>query len=92
MASASLAKDHRACAAFVGHDQHLLQRRNVEARVRGGHQERRVDIRSEDMLSAATAGHLAAELGASRKDGLNHRLLLVGNEFYGDPIPDLGKS
>jgi hypothetical protein len=36
--------------------------------------------------SAATAGHLAAELGASRKDGLNHGHLLVGSKFYGDSI------
>ena len=75
----------------MGHGQHLLQTRGVEARVRGGHQECRVDIRGEDMLGAAPADHLAAELGASRKDGLNHGLLLVGHEFYGDPIPDLGK-
>ena len=43
------------------------------------------------MLSAATAGHFATELGPSRKDGLNHGLLLIGHEFYGNPIPDLGK-
>jgi len=39
------------------------------------------------MLRGALAGHLAAELGALRKDGRNHGLLLVGNEFYGAPIP-----
>jgi hypothetical protein len=37
------------------------------------------------MLGTAPADHLAAELGASRKDGLNHGLLLAGHEFYGDP-------
>src|ERR1039457_4573205 len=75
----------------MSHDPHLLQTRGVEARVRGGHHERRVDIRGKDMLRAATAGQRAAKFGASRKDGLNHGLLLVGNESYGNPIPDLGK-
>ena len=75
----------------MGHGQHLLKTRGVKARVRGGHQECRVDIRGENMLGTAPANHLAAELGASRKDGLNHGLLLVGHESYGDPIPDLGK-
>ena len=73
------------------HNQHLLQTRRVETRVRGGHHERRVDIRGKDLLGGAMAGHLAGELGASWKDSLNNGLLLVGYEFYGDPISDLGK-
>jgi hypothetical protein len=43
------------------------------------------------MLRAAPIGRFATELGASRKDGVNHGLLLLGHEFYSDPIPDLGK-
>jgi hypothetical protein len=43
------------------------------------------------MLSAVTAGHLAAESGASRKDGVDHGLLLVGHEFYGKPIDTTDK-
>ena len=80
-----------ASAAFMCHGQHLLETGGVKARIRGGHQECRVDIRGENMLSASPADHLAAELGSSRKDGLNHGLLLAGHEFYGDPIPDLGQ-
>ena len=70
---------------------HLLQARGVEGCIRGSHHERCVNVRGQDMLSGCTAGHLAAELGASRKDGLNHGLLLVGNELDRDPISDLGK-
>src|SRR5207247_10506008 len=59
--------DDRACAAFMCHNEHLLQNRRVETHVRGGHQERRVDIRGKNLLCSAMAGHLARELSRSEE-------------------------
>src|SRR5512138_1737851 len=83
--------DHWVCAAFMCHDEHLLQNNRVETHVRGGYQEGRVDIGGQDLLGGATSDHFTGELGVPRKNSMNNGLLFVRYEPYCNPISDLGK-